>query len=361
MIATLRSLRSIRAPANKATTKLGSWVRTVTKPRAEEIYPSLICGATLILRTETMIQSIAEFLQQCQNWEITVLNLPTAYWHELTARLAAESLTLPPAVRLVIIGGEKALPDRLKTWQQQVGKTVQLLNTYGPTETTIVATKCDLFQVEVDNGREVPIGYPIPHTEIYVLDSHLQPVPIVVPGEIHIGGKGLARGYLNRLELTADKFIPHPFSTSPGDRLYKTGDLGRWLPDGKLEVIGRSDRQVKLRGYRIELSEIEATLAQHPVVWESVTMVREDSPNLQQLVSYFVLKPLFNFESQTATLIEKSLSQWQNETDSEGDSTFKISGWDSSYTGIPIPELEMREWVNNTVERILDLKPNRVL
>ncbi|WP_254564926.1 non-ribosomal peptide synthetase [Oscillatoria sp. HE19RPO] len=336
---------------------------------AEEIYPSLTCGATLILRTETMIQSIAEFLHQCQDWEMTVLNLPTAYWHELTARLAAENLTLPPAVRMVIIGGEKALPDRLKTWQQQVGKTVQLLNTYGPTETTIVAAKCDLSQVEAGNGREVPIGYPLPHTEIYVLDSHLQPVPIGVPGELHIGGKGLARGYLNRPELTNEKFIPHPFSTSPGDRLYKTGDLGRWLPDGKLEVIGRSDRQIKLRGYRIELSEIEATLAQHPAVWESVAVCREDTPNLQQLVSYFVLNPQFNLESQVSTLIEERLSQWQvvhddenfNETDSQWDSTFNISGWDSSYTGLPIPELEMREWVNNTVSRILDLKPNRVL
>ncbi|MCT7997189.1 amino acid adenylation domain-containing protein [Laspinema olomoucense] len=336
---------------------------------AEEIYTSLTCGATLVLRTDSMIQSIAGFLQQCQEWGITVLNLPTAYWHELTVRMAVEKLSLPPSVRLVIIGSEKALPERLKTWHHQVGQGVQLLNSYGPTETTIAAAKCDLSQVDAGNCREVPIGYPLTHTEIYVLDSHLQPVPIGVPGELHIGGKGLARGYLNRPELTSEKFIPHPFSSSPGDCLYKTGDLGRWLPDGKLEVIGRSDRQIKLRGYRIELSEIEAILAQHPAVWESVTVCREDISNLQQLVSYFVLNPQFNFESQVSTLIEERLSQWQvvhddenfNETDSQWDSTFNISGWYSSYTGLCIPELEMREWVNNTVNRILDLKPNRVL
>jgi len=254
---------------------------------AEEIYSCLTRGATLVLRTDEMLESADSFLHHCRQWAITVLNLPTAYWHELLARLDERPLSFPPSVRLVIIGGERALPERLALWQKLVGTTVRLVNTYGPTETTIGATLCDLTGWTTDGPlREVPIGRPVPNTQAYILDRHLQPVPVGVPGELFIGGDGLARGYLNRPELTQERFIRHPFTARPEDRLYRTGDLVRYLVDGQIEFLGRVDQQVKVRGFRIELGEIEAVLNQHPLVRESAVVAREDVPGDKRLVAY---------------------------------------------------------------------------
>src|SRR5262249_39080572 len=148
----------------------------------------------------------------------------------------------------------------------------------GPTEATVVATLYDCSpraatQVAL---RDVPIGRPILNVQLYILDSSLQPVPIGVPGELHIGGAGLARGYFNRPGLTAEKFIPHPFNAQDGARLYKTGDLARYLPDGSVEFLGRSDGQVKIRGFRVELGEIEAALVQHPDIREAVVVTHQE-------------------------------------------------------------------------------------
>jgi acyl-CoA synthetase (AMP-forming)/AMP-acid ligase II len=155
---------------------------------------------------------------------------------------------------------------------------------YGPTETTIWST---IHQVE-EGSELISIGRPIANTQIYLLDSYEQPVPIGVPGELHIGGVGLARGYLNRPELTAEKFIHHPYSEQPGARLYKTGDLARYLPNGNIECLGRIDHQVKIRGFRIELGEIEALLGQHPAVQQTVVIGREDLSGDKHLVAYVV-------------------------------------------------------------------------
>ncbi|MEG4026654.1 amino acid adenylation domain-containing protein, partial [Microcoleus sp. S13C4] len=226
---------------------------------AEEIYTSLTSGATLVLRTDTMLDSVEGFLQKCKNWEITVMALPTAYWHELTAFLTQETVLLPPSLRLIIIGGEKALPERLKTWLECVGERVRLVNNYGPTEATVGATIYDLSVADT-TLKELPIGRSLGNVCTYILDQNGQPVPIGVPGELHIGGAGLARGYLNRPELTTERFIRNPFNDSPTERLYKTGDQVRYLPDGNIEYLGRIDDQVKVRGFRIELGEIEAAL-----------------------------------------------------------------------------------------------------
>ncbi|MBE8964962.1 amino acid adenylation domain-containing protein [Nostocales cyanobacterium LEGE 12452] len=265
---------------------------------AEEIYPCLTSGATLVLRTDSMLDSIDIFLQKCRDWNLSVLSLPTAYWHELTARLSEETLVLPPSLRLVIIGGEKALTERWKTWVEYVGQRVRLVNTYGPTEATVVATICDLSATN-PALTELAIGRPISNVQTYILDSYQQLVPIGVPGELHIGGDGLARGYLNRPNLTDEKFIFNPFSDKLGVRLYKTGDLARYLPNGDIEYIGRIDNQVKVRGFRIELGEIEAVINQHSAVREAVVVVRNDSGDSQRLVAYLIPQ-----KEQTLTITE---------------------------------------------------------
>ncbi|MGH7411794.1 MAG: amino acid adenylation domain-containing protein, partial [Candidatus Methylomirabilis sp.] len=259
---------------------------------AEEIFTSLARGATLVLRTDSMLDTVSVFLQKCRDWDVTALDLPTAYWHELVATLSAERLALPERLRLVIVGGDRALPERLLQWQQAVGQRVELLNTYGPTEATVVATMCKLgAPAAVGPQREVPIGRPIRNVQAYVLDRGLQPVPIGVAGELHLGGAGLARGYLNRPDLTAERFIPDPFSPDASGRLYKTGDLARYLPDGNIEFLGRLDHQVKIRGYRVELGEIEAALDQHPGVRQVAVLAREDTPGDKRLVAYVVANP----------------------------------------------------------------------
>ncbi len=264
---------------------------------AEEIYPCLLTGAALVLRTDAMLDSIATFMRACAAEDITLLDLPTAYWHSLAAEVA--TIDWPPSVRLVIIGGEQARPEWLPAWHTHVPSHVRLINTYGPTEATIVATTCDLAGVGRSNRIDTAIGRPVANVQVYLLNSHLQPVPIGVLGELYIGGGALARGYLNRPELTAEKFIPNPFrgesgaDTSGEDlRLYKTGDLARYLPDGNIEFLGRVDHQVKIRGFRIELGEIEAALKQHPKVREAVVVARsaDRGRSDKQLAAYIVAR-----------------------------------------------------------------------
>jgi amino acid adenylation domain-containing protein len=259
----------------------------------EEIVPCLAGGGELVLRTEAMIESIATFLAVCRQRGISLLSLPTAYWHEITARVEAEGLELPPSLRLIIIAGERALPERLAAWRRHAPVRPRLVNTYGLTESTIISTLADLTAAGADAGaaREVPIGFTIADSEVHLLDGALAPVPLGVAGEIHLGGGLLARGYLHRPDVSAERFIPHPFASVPGARLYRTGDLGRRLPGGNLEFLGRGDQQVKVRGYRIELGEIETVLAEHPAAAAAVVTVREDRPGQKQLVAYLATGP----------------------------------------------------------------------
>ncbi len=258
---------------------------------AEEIYTALTSGATLVLRTAETI-SIDNFLQHCRAWQITIVSLPTAYWHELTVKLETDRHQLPPSLRLVIIGGEKAAISRFQAWQKVVGSQVRLINTYGPTEATIITLCTDLSDLEIDLDRsEVPIGRPLANVQVHVLDPDLQPVLIGAPGELHIAGAALARGYLNRAERNAARFIPNPFSQDFSGRLYKTGDLVRARRDGQIEFIGRIDRQVKIRGFRIELAEVETLIDRHPSIAQTVVVAREDSPGDKKLVAYCVADP----------------------------------------------------------------------
>ncbi|MBD2112643.1 MULTISPECIES: amino acid adenylation domain-containing protein [Cyanophyceae] len=258
----------------------------------EELFPTLLNGATLVLRTAEISTSIRQFLEFVAARDITILNLPTAFWHELVSGLALLQLSMPPSVRLVVVGGEKASRLSYAEWVRLVGHYPRWLNTYGPTETTVTATLYDPAQSQYhpDQG-EIPIGKPIANVEVYVLNPDLEPVPFGEVGELHIGGPGVAIGYHQLPSRTAEKFIPNPFSDDPHSRLYKTGDTVRYLPDGNLEFIGRVDFQVKLRGFRIELGEIETGLEQHPSVRQAIVLAREDVPGDKHLVGYLIAQP----------------------------------------------------------------------
>lgn len=257
----------------------------------EEILLCLASGATLVLRTDTMLGSVSGFLQACSLLEITVLDLPTAYWHQIAAESAAQRLPLPTNLRVVVIGGEQALPDRVAQWNHYTDPDIRLFNTYGPTETTIATTCWDLSAGASNPAtpdHEALIGRPIANTQMYVLDTQFQPVPVGVSGELCVGGDGLSRGYLHRPAVTAERFVPNPFGAKPASRLYRTGDLARYRPCGALEFLGRLDHQVKLRGFRIEVGEIETTLTQHRAVHDAVVQLTTYGPDDHRLVAYVV-------------------------------------------------------------------------
>jgi amino acid adenylation domain-containing protein/non-ribosomal peptide synthase protein (TIGR01720 family) len=266
----------------------------------EEIFPTLLVGATLVLRTEQMLYSSNEFWRCCQEWQLTVLDLPTAYWHQLVAELNPQDSRIPSSLRIAIVGGEEAQVEKVKHWHRSVAHLPhppRLFNSYGPTEATVIAT---LHRLNSSTSTSVPIGRPISNTQVYILDRYLQKVPTGVPGELHIGGAGLARGYWQNPELTAEKFIQNPFDnpksafpgrsqrTSQNPKLYKTGDLAKFRADGTLEYLSRVDDQVKVRGFRIELGEIETVLSQNQQVFQAVVIAREDIPGQKRLVAYIV-------------------------------------------------------------------------
>jgi aspartate racemase len=257
---------------------------------AEEIFPTWLSGAAVVFWPEAFrAVPVRTFLAFVEQQGITVVNLPTPYWEEWVLQL--DQVGIPSSLRLVIVGSEKVPSEMFSIWQKKLGDRVRWCNAYGPTEATITAT---IYEPNL-NGRvaaadSVPIGKPIANTEVYVLDENLNRLPVGVPGELHIGGIGLARGYLNRPDLTAEKFIRNPFSHEQESRLYKTGDLVRYLADGNLEFLGRVDDQVKIRGYRIELGEIEAALRQHPAIGNAVVVVRNDAIDEKSLVAYLVAR-----------------------------------------------------------------------
>ncbi|HZW29206.1 MAG TPA: amino acid adenylation domain-containing protein, partial [Isosphaeraceae bacterium] len=190
--------------------------------------------------------------------------------------------------RAFVIGGEPLRPEHIAFWRQWAPETV-LVNEYGPTETVV---GCCVYRVPSDEAiaGPIPIGRPIAQTRLYVLDKRLRAVPAGFSGELYIGGAGVARGYLGRPGLTAERFVPDPFGDEPGGRLYRTGDLARWRPDGNLEYLGRADRQVKIRGYRVEPGEVEEALARHPAVRETAVVAREDAPDARRLIAYLTLR-----------------------------------------------------------------------
>jgi amino acid adenylation domain-containing protein len=252
----------------------------------EEIFATLASGATLVFRSKDMPLDVPGFLHWVRREKITVLDLPTAYWHEWISQFDELSESVPNGLRLVIVGGEKALASALETWRR-VRHGVRWVNTYGPTEASIAVTRYDPDEERAASTPEnVPIGRPIENCRAYVLDRDRNPVSIGVAGELYLGGIGVAQGYLNRAELTAQKFLADPFSTDPDARLYRTGDMVRFLETGMLEYLGRQDDQVKVRGFRIELGEIEEVLARHELVSESAVVAVDDPVQGKTLIAY---------------------------------------------------------------------------
>jgi amino acid adenylation domain-containing protein len=241
-----------------------------------ELFLPLVVGARVVIVSRTVAADGEQLARALVETGSTVMQGTPASWTLLL------SAGWEGSDRLRALCGGEALPQGLAA--QLVERMRSLWNLYGPTETTVWST---VYRVSSVDGP-ISIGRPIANTQIYLLDDHGRPAPIGVPGELYIGGDGVAQGYLNRPGLTAEKFIPDPFGEQPGARLYKTGDLARYLPDGNIQFLGRLDHQVKIRGFRIELGEIEAMLGQHPAMRETVVLAREDEPGDKRLVAYIV-------------------------------------------------------------------------
>ncbi len=258
----------------------------------EEIFCALCSGASLALRSSTSLKTMSELVAEWSDHQITILDLPTAFWHQLTVAIEENSLCLPGTLKTVIIGGEQPSVERLRAWLIWANPGIRLINTYGPTEATVVATSMDLTRCnEIDSGfPQIPIGRPLAHVKTYVLDENLKPTPTGVPGELCIGGKAIARGYVNLPEKTRDRFVTDPFGDSVRDRIYRTGDRARYRPDGQLEFCGRIDRQVKIRGFRVELEEIDSALKTIPNILEAYTMATKSDSRSAQIKAYVVLQ-----------------------------------------------------------------------
>ena len=242
------------------------------------LFGPLLTGKRIVLSS---MENLAECLRSHQNFSL--LKVTPAHARMLGVQIPSSEA--PGKTRYIILGGEALRPADVAFWNEHAPETV-LINEYGPTETVV---GCCVYQVagRVSGAEPLPIGKPIANTQIFLLDEQLRPVPIGVTGEIYIAGDGLARGYLGRPGLTAERFLPHPFSAQPGARLYRTGDLGRYLPDGTIDCLGRTDHQVKIRGYRVELGEVESVLAKLPAV-EQACVISRNSERGQQLVAYLV-------------------------------------------------------------------------
>ncbi|MBT6225659.1 MAG: amino acid adenylation domain-containing protein, partial [Candidatus Scalindua sp.] len=326
-----------------------------------EIFSNLCFGGTLHILTQDTFVDPPIFADYLTRNKISSAYIPTALLDSVAECLKETNQRV--SLEHLLVGVEPIKQGTLQKYKD-LSEKIKIVNGYGPSESTICATFF-LFPEKSDEPQSrTPIGKPVSNYQIYILDPSLNPVPIGVNGEICIGGHGLAMGYLNSPCLTAEKFTPNPFSDKPGERIYKTGDMARYLPDGNIEFIGRIDNQMKIRGYRIEAGEIETVLAEHKGVKQNVIIAREDDPGEKRLVAYIV--PDFDYlrdETENAEQISRWREVFQNSYSQSNaeDVTFNISGWNNSYTGEQIPDEEMREWVESTVNRILSFHPERVL
>ena len=318
-----------------------------------EIFLPLITGAKLVLVSKETTLDGKALLSEIESGNITIMQATPTTFRLMLA--AGWNKKLP----LKILCGGEPLPADLAKELLNYGS--ELWNMYGPTETTVWSTI-----KKISSANSITIGKPIANTSIYILDSKNKLVPIGVTGELCIGGDGLARGYHNRTDLTDKAFIPHPFENSDEAKIYKTGDLARYKLDGEIECLGRVDHQVKVRGFRIELGEIETVLTEHELVKQVLVVAQTDQADNSRLVAYLTVdhSRLPDLENFTKEYLEEWQLIWNDaykKPKKVTDPTFDISGWKSSYNGQPIPDDQMREWVDHTVKSILSFKPDNIL
>ena len=256
----------------------------------EDLFPALVCGATLVLPSEAEVLSGQELKRLCEQERVAVLDIPGALWRQWLEELEPGTREggLFPDMELLISGGESLPIEVVERWRGLTGGRVPVVGPYGPTEATVTATLYRTGPEALPATTVLPIGRPLANVSAVLLDVNLEPVPTLVPGELHLGGVGVSRGYLGRPGLTAERFLPDPFAAASGARVYRTGDLARRLPGGDLEFLGRIDQQVKIRGFRIEPREVEAQLSLHPSVRQAAVAAREVAPGDQRLLAWVV-------------------------------------------------------------------------
>ncbi|WP_435107231.1 amino acid adenylation domain-containing protein, partial [Nocardiopsis synnemataformans] len=336
-----------------------------------DIFGILAAGGSIRVATGQDIQEPANLLSYISREPITFWDSAPAALMQLVPFLPMDGdgaiEVVSRSVRLVFMSGDW-IPLQSPDVLTAAFPNVQVVGLGGATEATVWSNYFPVGEVDPD-WSSIPYGKPIQNSYYYVLDESLRPCPIDVPGDLYIGGTCLSSCYANEPELTASKYIPSPFSAIPGDRIYKTGDMARWRPDGNLEFLGRTDSQVKIRGYRIELGEIDSVLSEHPAIQDSATIVREDRPGDRTLVSYVIPHPQLAqsaVQEHDGALADKRVDRWREVYDSFDPSAatedgHDFSGWNSSYTGRPIPLEEMRAWQEETVALVRDHDPRTIL
>jgi amino acid adenylation domain-containing protein len=318
----------------------------------------LLHGDTLFIPSEDVRRDSSRLVSFVRDHKLDTLDVTPS---QLLSLLSFELCGRPEASpSLVLIGGE---PIDLHTWETlSQNPWTTFFNLYGPTECTVDVTSCRLAPLSKPS-----IGRPHPGARVYALDPHQRPVPVGAEGEVFIGGICVARGYLNRPDLTSERFLPDPFSSEPGARMYRTGDRVRRTDDENLEFLGRVDDQVKIRGFRVEPGEIEAALREHPAVRGAAVLATEGTQGEKRLVAYIVADSSRGDTAETGALATEQVAEWHaiyedsHRTSRPADPTFDITGWNSSCTGRPIEEEAMRAWQGRAVERILALRPRRIL
>jgi amino acid adenylation domain-containing protein len=331
-----------------------------------QLVAALMVGGRVEVVADEEVREPQKLLAAVASRGVTILELVPSMLGFVLEEIERQGESRPPlaALRFVMSTGEALSAELCRRWLATYPR-VALINAYGPTECSDDVTHQVIATAPEAGRHRVPIGVTLPNLQLYVVDRGWNVVPDGMSGELWVGGRGVGRGYVGEPGQTAAAFVPDGFSGAPGCRLYRTGDRVRRVEGGALEYLGRLDHQVKLRGIRIELGEIEAVLAAHPAVHECIATVRREPSGDQRLVAYVVEKPSAQMDGELAA---GQVTQWQEIYDATyaraaqtADPTLNLAGWISNYTGEPIPEPEMREWVEATVAYILSLRPARVL